>query len=135
MVPLNVVACAVFELLGYQCRILAQFVVSAVDVHLLPAVVPTAALHSTIVHKYITSLSDLCRMLQLLETSGVADAEPLAASLAVAGFKLTGVAVLVDAEAGQAVLQQEVALAQVGPCCLWLACQQHVGLAQWLQTL
>jgi hypothetical protein len=53
-------------------------------------------------------------VLQLLETSGVADAEPLAASLAAAGFKLTGVAVLVDAEAGQAVLQQEVAVAQVG---------------------
>jgi G3E family GTPase len=51
---------------------------------------------------------------QLLETSGVADAEPLAASLAAAGFKLTGVAVLVDAEAGQAVLQQDVAVAQVG---------------------
>jgi G3E family GTPase len=54
-----------------------------------------------------------CAPLQLLETSGVADAEPLAASLAAAGFRLTGVAALVDAEAGQEVLQQEVAVAQV----------------------
>jgi G3E family GTPase len=50
---------------------------------------------------------------ELLESSGVADAEPLAASLAAAGFRLASVAVVVDAEAGLAVLQQEVAVAQV----------------------
>ncbi|WIA21989.1 hypothetical protein OEZ85_004344 [Tetradesmus obliquus] len=53
----------------------------------------------------------------LLETSGVADAEPLAASLAAAGFRLAGVVVLVDAEAGLGVLTQDVAVAQAANCC------------------
>lgn len=52
--------------------------------------------------------------MQLLETSGVADAEPLAASLSRAGFRLTAVVAVVDAEAGLEVLEQPVAVAQVG---------------------
>ncbi|KAF8063826.1 yciC [Scenedesmus sp. PABB004] len=49
----------------------------------------------------------------LLETSGVADAEPLAAALAGAGFRLAAVVAVVDAEAGQAALCQDVAVAQL----------------------
>lgn len=53
-------------------------------------------------------------VLQLLETSGVADVEPLAALLTSSGFKLSGVVAVVDAEAGSSQLQhEEVALAQV----------------------
>jgi len=52
---------------------------------------------------------------QLLETSGVADVEPLASMLTSSGFKLAGVVTVVDAEAGSSQLQhEEVALAQVG---------------------
>lgn len=51
--------------------------------------------------------------MQLLETSGVADAAPLAASLSAAGFRLTGVVAVVDVEAGLELLQQEIAQAQV----------------------
>jgi G3E family GTPase len=51
---------------------------------------------------------------QLLETSGVADVEPLASMLTSNGFKLAGVVTVVDAEAGSYQIQQEeVALAQV----------------------
>jgi G3E family GTPase len=53
---------------------------------------------------------------QLLETSGVADVEPLASLLSSSGFKLAGVVAVVDAEAGSSQLKHEdVALAQV--CC------------------
>jgi G3E family GTPase len=53
--------------------------------------------------------------MQLLETSGVADVEPLASLLTSSGFKLAGVVTVVDAEEGGRQLQQEeVALAQVG---------------------
>lgn len=51
----------------------------------------------------------------MLETSGVADVEPLASMLTSSGFKLAGVVTVVDAEAGSSQLQHEdVALAQVG---------------------
>jgi hypothetical protein len=50
---------------------------------------------------------------QLLETSGVADAEPLAGALGRAGLRLSCVVTLVDAEQGLAALEQEVAVAQV----------------------
>jgi G3E family GTPase len=57
----------------------------------------------------------LCCAAQLLETSGVADVEPLASLLTSSGFKLAGVVAVVDAEAGSSQLQgEEVALAQVG---------------------
>lgn len=56
---------------------------------------------------------DTFTSLQLLETSGVADAEPLAASLGKSGFRLTGVVAVVDAEAGLELLQQDIAQAQV----------------------
>lgn len=53
-------------------------------------------------------------VVQLLETSGVADVEPLAALLTSSGFKLAGVVTVVDAEAGSSQLEHEgVALAQV----------------------
>lgn len=50
---------------------------------------------------------------QVVETSGVADAEPLGASLAAAGFQLDAVVAVVDAEAGMAALEQPIAQAQV----------------------
>ena len=59
-------------------------------------------------------LSWLCMSLQLLETSGVADVDPLTSLLTSCGFKLAGVVTVVDAEAGSSQLQQKgVALAQV----------------------
>jgi G3E family GTPase len=51
--------------------------------------------------------------LQLLETSGLADVQPLADSLQSCGFTLAGVVAVVDAEAAQTVLQLPVASAQV----------------------
>ncbi|GFH22920.1 cobalamin synthesis protein p47k, partial [Haematococcus lacustris] len=51
---------------------------------------------------------------QVVETSGVGDAEPLAALLLAHGFRLEAVVAVVDAEAGLAALQQQaVARAQV----------------------
>eukprot|EP00879_Flechtneria_rotunda_P032504 GHRR01035720.1.p1 GENE.GHRR01035720.1~~GHRR01035720.1.p1 ORF type:complete len:581 (+),score=283.94 GHRR01035720.1:1040-2782(+) len=49
----------------------------------------------------------------LLETSGVADAGPLADTLAAAGFRLTGVVTVIDVEAAQTVLTQDVTQAQL----------------------
>lgn len=64
---------------------------------------------------------------QLLETSGVADVEPLASLLTSSGFKLAGVVAVVDAEVGSSQLQQqEVALAQV---CTH-ACFVHCNLSR-----
>ncbi len=48
-----------------------------------------------------------------METSGVADAEPLAQSLAKQGFRLDCIVAVVDADAGLAALEQPVAVAQV----------------------
>lgn len=62
-------------------------------------------------------LAARCCTLQLVETSGVADAEPLAAALASHGCRLECVVAVVDAEAGAAALQQEVAAAQVCSAC------------------
>eukprot|EP00775_Hariotina_reticulata_P001519 gene1519-1856_t len=68
--------------------------------------------HGCSVMLYDVGLDPSC-CLQLLETSGVADAEPLAASLTAAGFRLTAVVAVIDAEAGLAVLKQPIAVAQL----------------------
>ena len=71
--------------------------------------------------------------MQLLETSGVADVEPLASLLSSSGFKLAGVVAVVDAEAGAVQLQEEeVALAQVRggggfQGCRWVSTTVRLG--------
>lgn len=70
--------------------------------------------------------------MQVLETSGVADAGALAHMLSQHGFRLDCVVAVVDAEAGLTALEQEIAVLQVWQPMCWYGWHSTRSVTQFM---